>query len=124
MTVFCPSCGKPNADEAESCVSCGASLAPMRAMKPKSTMVMSAAPGGPPGPGSGDLPPGLAPAPGAQAGGSQARSRPRALALHARSWAESEAVACRLAVHLNQFLITSICVGTVCLCVTLPDVSF
>jgi hypothetical protein len=73
VSIYCPSCGKPNTDQAEKCASCGADLGkakPAGAKKFKGTMMMGATgpkpptPGSPvPGPGGGAGSPG-APSPG------------------------------------------------------------
>ena len=35
MTIYCPSCGKPNTDEASNCISCGTELAKKKAARDK-----------------------------------------------------------------------------------------
>ena len=70
MTVYCPNCGKPNTDEAASCVSCGSELkkpAGRKGSKFKGTMMMTGVtapqPGAPApgGPAPGGAPPAAAP---------------------------------------------------------------
>ncbi|NOY93100.1 MAG: zinc-ribbon domain-containing protein, partial [Deltaproteobacteria bacterium] len=44
MTVYCPNCGKPNTNEAQSCASCGTQLKQQKksgASKFKGTMMMN-----------------------------------------------------------------------------------
>jgi hypothetical protein len=68
VTIYCPSCGKPNTDQAEKCVSCGAELGQAKAPGPKKfkgTMMMGAPGAAPPKPGAPASPPKPAtPAPG------------------------------------------------------------
>ncbi|MCB9661573.1 MAG: zinc ribbon domain-containing protein [Sandaracinaceae bacterium] len=67
MTIYCPSCGKPNTDEASNCISCGTELAKKKAARFKGTMMMSgpgALPGAPasaPPPAAPAAPPAAAP---------------------------------------------------------------
>ncbi|MBK6809307.1 MAG: zinc-ribbon domain-containing protein [Sandaracinaceae bacterium] len=79
MTIYCPSCGKPNTDEASNCISCGTELAKKKAARFKGTMMMSgpgALPGAPAGAAPPSAPPPAAP-PAAAPGASQPRPQRR-----------------------------------------------
>ncbi|MCA9535700.1 MAG: zinc ribbon domain-containing protein [Myxococcales bacterium] len=60
MTIYCPSCGKPNTDEASNCISCGTELAKKKAARFKGTMMMSG-PGALPGAPASSAPPAASP---------------------------------------------------------------
>lgn len=86
MTIYCPSCGKPNTDQAEKCASCGKELEKPKpaGSKFKGTMMMTGMPApkppgaggqaGPPGGEQGGTPPAQGQPP--QAPGGQAEGQP------------------------------------------------